>query len=123
MRSQKRYYVYLLASWSRSLYVGVTNNLVRRVLEHKQRLADGFAKRYRIHRLVYFEAFGEVNDAIRREKQIKSWRREKKAVLIKTVNPAWRDLAASWLPGRAQSAQRRDPSPRVPLRAGARDSG
>ena len=120
---EKRYYVYVLSSWSRSIYVGVTGNLLRRMLQHKQRLLSGFAKRYRIHRLVCFEAFGEVNDAIRREKQIKSWRREKKVALVKAVNPAWRDLAASWRSGGAQGAQRRDPSSRTPTRTGSRGSG
>ena len=123
MTGQKQYYVYILASWSRSLYVGVTNNLVRRVLEHKQRLVEGFAKRYRIHRLVYYEACGEVRVTLQREKQIKSWRREKKAVLIRATNPAWKDLAATWLRSRVVTVQRRDPSPRMPARAGSRGSG
>ena len=109
---EKLYYVYILASWSRALYTGVTNNLERRVLVHKQRLVKGFAKRYRIHRLVFFESFSEVRDALRREKQIKSWRREKKVALIKAVNPGWQDLAASWLGNRVEGAQRRGPSPR-----------
>jgi putative endonuclease len=111
----------MLASWSRSLYVGVTNNLVRRVLEHKQRLAEGFPKRYRIHRLVYFEPFGDVRDAIRREKQIKSWRREKKVALIKAANPGWKDLGASWRGNQAERFQRRDPSPPFPKKGRGRD--
>jgi len=123
LTGQKQYYVYILASWSKSLYIGVTSNLVRRVLEHKQRLAEGFAKRYRIHRLVYYEACGDVRVALQREKQIKSWRREKKAALIKTTNPGGKDLAASWLRSRAVNAQGRDPSPRMPARAGSRGSG
>ncbi len=93
---EKRYYVYNLASRSRNLYTGVTNNLRRRVLEHKQGLLGGFTKKYGIHRLVYFEAFDNVREAIAREKQVKAWRREKRVALIKSVNPAWDDLAAEW---------------------------
>ncbi len=93
---EKRYYVYILASRSRNLYTGVTNNLRRRVLEHKQGLLGGFTKKYGIHRLVYFEAFDSVREAITREKQVKAWRREKRVALIKSVNPAWDDLAADW---------------------------
>ncbi len=74
---QKLYYVYILASRSRNLYAGVTNNLWRRVFEHRESQIFGFTKKYRIHRLVHFEAFGDVRAAIEREKQIKSWRREK----------------------------------------------
>jgi putative endonuclease len=70
---ERRYYVYLLASRSRTLYTGMTNNLKRRVFEHRSGLIAGFTRKSRIHRLVYFEVFGDVRDAIRREKQIKSW--------------------------------------------------
>ncbi len=89
-------YVYLLASRSRVLYTGVTNNLGRRVREH--RLGEGgvFTKRYRVHRLVCFECFREARAAIAREKQIKGWRREKKVALIEAANPTWEDLAAEW---------------------------
>ncbi len=95
---EKRYYVYILASRSRNLYLytGVTNDLRRRVLEHKQGLLAGFTKKYRIHRLVYFESFNDVREALGREKQIKAWRREKRVALIKSGNPAWDDLAADW---------------------------
>ena len=93
---ERRYYVYILASRSRNLYTGVTNNLRRRVLEHKQGLLAGFTKKYRIHRLVYFESFNDVHEAIAREKQVKAWRREKRVALIKSGNPAWDDLAADW---------------------------
>ena len=93
---ERRYYVYILASRSRNLYTGVTNNLRRRVLEHKQGLLAGFTKKYRIHRLVYFESFNDVHEAIAREKQVKAWRREKRVALIKSANPAWDDLAADW---------------------------
>jgi len=90
-----RYFVYLLASQSRALYIGVTNSLERRINEHKQKLIPSFTSDYNISRLVYFEEFGDIRDAIAREKQLKSWRREKKTALIEKENPAWDDLAAS----------------------------
>ena len=90
------YYVYILSSRSRNLYTGVTNELARRVWQHRQGKASVFTQRYRIHRLVYFERHGKVVDAIAREKQIKAWRREKKIALIESTNPAWEDLAERW---------------------------
>ena len=93
---EKQYYVYIMASRSRTLYAGVTNSLRRRVWEHKQDLKEGFTKKYRIHRLVHFETFEDVKAAIRREQQIKGWRREKKVALIVASNPTWEDLAAEW---------------------------
>ena len=87
------YHAYILASSSGVLYTGVTNNLERRVMEHKQEICDGFTKKYEVTRLVYFEAFGDVRDAISREKQIKRWRREKKLALIREMNPRFRDLS------------------------------
>lgn len=95
-RKACEYYVYLLLSRSGTLYVGVTNDLVRRVWQHKQGTNDGFTKRYRINRLVWFESGGDVLGAIAREKQIKAWRREKKVALILERNPAWDDLSAGW---------------------------
>ncbi len=92
----KSYYVYILASRSRNLYTGVTNNLMRRVSDHRQGLIPGFTHKYRIHRLVHFESFGDVRAAIAREKQIKSWRREKRVALIESGNPTWGDLSAEW---------------------------
>jgi len=94
-----RYCVYILASRSRTTYVGVTSNLKRRVLEHRQGLVKGFTRDYRIHRLVYFERFRDVRDALALEKRIKGWRREKKVALINAGNPAWDDLAAGWFEG------------------------
>lgn len=86
-----------MASRSLTLYIGVTSNLSGRVLEHKlHRYAKGFTAKYKIERLVYFEKFAEVGNAIAREKQLKSWRREKKVALIKAVNAAWSDLAEHW---------------------------
>ena len=91
-----QHYVYILASRSRTLYAGETNDLRRRVLEHKQGLVAGFARKYRIHRPVYFETLANVRAAISREKQIKGWRRDKKVALIATMNPSWGDLAEEW---------------------------
>ena len=89
----KQFYVYILASKKNgTLYVGVTSDLVRRVYEHKNDLADGFTKRYKVHRLVYFEVAGDAMVAIEREKQIKKWNRAWKTELVENENPMWRDL-------------------------------
>ena len=90
------YYVYVMASRSRVLYTGVTNDLTRRVNEHKQGLIPGFTQKYRVTRLVYFEQFGDIRDAIAREKQIKGWVRARKLKLIEGRNPTWDDLAEHW---------------------------
>ena len=87
------YFVYIVASKSRVLYVGMTNTLDRRVCEHKNDLIDGFSKQYRCHRLVYYESFDDVRKAIDREKQLKRWNRAKKIWLIERINPTWEDLA------------------------------
>ena len=93
MGMERCYWVYILASTiGGTLYVGVTNNLVRRVYEHKVGLADGFTKKYRIHRLVYFEQFGDIEAAILREKRLKRWDRAWKIRLIEELNPNWDDL-------------------------------
>ena len=91
----RTYYVYLLASRSRVLYAGVTNNLARRVNEHKRGLIAGFTSWYRITRLVYFEEFADIRDAIAREKEIKGWKRSRKTSLIEERKPTWDDLATS----------------------------
>jgi len=96
LRTEKRYYVYIMASRSLNLYTGMTNNIQSRALDHKEGEIDGFTKRYKINRLVYFEDFHDVRMAIRREKQIKSWTRAKRIALIKSKNPTWVDLAADW---------------------------
>jgi putative endonuclease len=93
---QRRYYVYLMASKSRVLYTGVTGNLQRRVLEHKHDTEPGFTTDYRIHRLVYYETFHYVGNAIAREKEIKGWLRSKKVALIRSFNPTWEDLSKGW---------------------------
>src|SRR5712692_4727473 len=90
------YAVYTLASRSQNLYTGVTNNLERRMIEHRQGLVPGFTSRYKIFRLVHVELFRDIRDAIAREKEIKGWRREKKIWLIKRNNPTWEDLAAQF---------------------------
>ena len=87
------YYVYILASPSRTLYIGVTNDLERRVVEHAQELVPGFTAKYHVKRLVYFEEFGDIDLAIAREKQLKGWRRERKIRLIESSNPGWKDLS------------------------------
>jgi putative endonuclease len=96
MNSEKRYYVYIMASRSLTLYTGETGDLFNRALQHKSREIEGFAKRYRIDRLVYYETFKYVNSAIAREKQVKAWTRAKRIDLIKSMNPTWQDLAESW---------------------------
>ena len=89
----KTYYVYIMTNRSKTLYVGITSELVRRVYEHKQKLLEGFTKKYNITKLVYFENTTDVMVAISREKQIKGWLRRKKIVLIESVNPSWKDLS------------------------------
>jgi putative endonuclease len=90
---EKTYWVYILASaLGGTLYIGVTNNLVRRIYEHRMGLADGFTKKYEVHRLVYFEQYHDVENAIRREKRLKKWNRAWKIRLIEEANPDWVDL-------------------------------
>jgi putative endonuclease len=92
----KQYYVYIMASWSRVLYVGVAGDLERRVTEHRNGILPGFTKQYNVTRLVYYEVHEQARHAIEREKRIKAWRRDKKIALIESMNPAWDDLAALW---------------------------
>ena len=98
----RTYYVYILASRTRRLYAGVTNDLQRRVLEHREGRVPGFTKQYKIFRLVHFEMFGEIRMAIAREKEIKGWRREKKVWLIERNNRTWEDLAEKLWPRACQ---------------------
>ena len=90
------YSVYIVASKSRTIYIGMTNDLHRRLFEHKNGLLEGFTEKYRCHRLVYYESFDDVLKAIDREKQLKRWNRAKKVWLIERRNPTWEDLAAEW---------------------------
>ena len=92
----KQYFVYMMASHSKVLYIGVTDNLAKRVYQHKNNLLEGFTKKYKCHQLVYFEETNDVLSAISREKQLKKWRREKKEFLINKMNPNWQDLSLQW---------------------------
>lgn len=93
---ERCYYTYIVASRSLTLYVGMTGDLKKRVLEHKHKLHEGFSATYNCDRLVWFEQHGEVDDAIAREKQLKGWRRAKKITLIEQRNPTWIDLSEGW---------------------------
>jgi putative endonuclease len=92
MPRDHHYYVYILASRSRTLYVGVTSRLIFRVAQHRSGELGGFTSKYKIHRLVYFERFQYIGNAIAREKELKGWLREKKVALITAANPTWEDL-------------------------------
>src|SRR5258708_24013933 len=96
MREEKRYYVDIMASRSLTFYTGVTGDIHHRALQHRAGEIAGFTKKYHIDRLVYYETFKYVNNAIAREKQIKAWTRAKRIALIKAMNPAWQDLAEGW---------------------------
>lgn len=89
---EKQFFVYILTNKSYTLYIGVTNNLIKRLYEHKNRLVDGFTKKYNIHRLIYYEIYATALVAIEREKQLKRWSRSKKMELIKRVNPMFHEL-------------------------------
>lgn len=96
MPAERTYYVYMLASKTRRLYVGVTNDLERRVWQHRTKAIEGFTSKYNIERLMWYESTSDVMAAIKREKEIKGWRREKKIKLIEAENPGWVDLAKDW---------------------------
>jgi putative endonuclease len=91
-----QFYVYILASHSKTIYIGMTNDLSRRLAEHKSGDIGGFTQQYHLNRLVYFETSADVNVAIRREKQLKRWPRWRKIRLIELGNPDWRDLSVRW---------------------------
>ena len=90
------YFVYILSSRSRVLYIGVTNDLAKRLWQHKNHVFAGFSAEYNVTRLVHFEETSDVREAIAREKEIKRWRREKKVALIESMNPHWNDLSEGW---------------------------
>jgi putative endonuclease len=94
---EHHYYVYIMSNHSRTLYTGMTNNLIARVYQHKNKLTKGFTAKYNLTQLVYYEETGDVLSAITREKQIKGWLRSKKIALIETTNPEWNDLSNEWL--------------------------
>jgi len=96
MYEDKTYYVYILSSQRRVLYVGITRGIEHRVFQHKTHAFAGFTAKYNVNLLVYFERFSSVHAAIRREKEIKDWRREEKIALIESTNPKWRDLSYGW---------------------------
>jgi len=116
----RHYYVYMLSSLSHVLYVGVTNDLTRRVFEHRRKLVPGFTCRYNVTRLVYFEETSDVRSAIAREKEIKAWRRSKKTALVDSENPGWLDLAADWfepvIPSKARNLARASVTDEIPRR-------
>ena len=91
-----QYYVYIMTNGVRTLYIGVTNDLMRRVHQHKQKLTDGFMKKYNITMLVYYEVTSNVEAAITREKQVKGWLRSKKIALVESMNPIWIVLSQGW---------------------------
>ncbi len=97
--NEKRFFVYLMASRSRTLYCGFTSDLLKRVYEHKHKLMPGFTSKCNITRLVYYEEYADAATAIAREKQIKAWSRDKKVALIETGNPTWEDLSEEWYEG------------------------
>ena len=101
----RQYCVYIMTNRSKTLYTGVTNDIERRVYEHKQKMIDGFTKKYNLARLVYYD---DVWSAIEREKQIKGWLRSKKVALVESMNPQWTDLSRGWY----------DPQPDPSLRSG-----
>ena len=91
------YYVYMLTNWNNKvLYTGITNNLERRIYEHKNKLVEGFTAKYNVNKLVYFDYTSDVSSAIAREKEIKGWTRQKKNELIQSINPKWEDLSELW---------------------------
>ena len=105
----RAFWVYIMASKSGVLYVGVTNNLRRRAYEHKKKLVPGFTRRYNVTRLVHFETTRDIRAAIGREKQIKVWLRAKKKALISATNPKWEDLSAEWFVNRGPTSQLNKP--------------
>ncbi len=105
---ERLYYVYILASRSHNLYIGVTNNLDRRMREHRSGKFSGFTSRYAVNRLVLLEIFSDIRVAIAREKELKGWRREKKLALIEKANPTWVELAPTRI---ARKQETTDPSP------------
>jgi putative endonuclease len=102
---RRTYCTYIMGSLSGTLYIGVTDNLHKRVFEHKFHRVEGFTDKYEVERLLYWESFGQVGLAIAREKQLKGWRRSKKIALIESANSHWLDLAHDWFPWMTNSPQ------------------
>ena len=104
-----KFWVYIMVSRTGTLYTGITGYFDKRIMQHKMDSIESFTKKYKIHRLVYYEIYDQVQRAISREKQLKGWRREKKIVLVEKMNPRWQDLAENWgreMRFRGQSLQR-----------------
>ncbi|HTA56869.1 MAG TPA: GIY-YIG nuclease family protein [Candidatus Baltobacteraceae bacterium] len=110
------YFVYFMSNESKMLYVGVSNDLMKRVFQHKSKRIPGFTQKYNLYKLVYFEQFGDIRAAIAREKEIKGWLRSKKVALIVTENPHWKDLAESWFkrPSKTNSSTHKTVANRIP---------
>jgi putative endonuclease len=111
MPKEHRYWTYIVASLTGTLYIGMTNSLERRIRQHKEGTHEGFASKYGCNRLVYWESFDDVRKAIDREKELKGWRRERKIALIEAFNPGWQDLAEKWgwkmvFPGESMEEQK-----------------
>ena len=98
MRTRRTYCVYIVGSLSGTLYIGMTGNLHKRAFEHKCHRIEGFTDKYDVERLLYWESYDDVHNAIGREKQLKGWRREKKVVLVESMNPQCLDLSKEWYP-------------------------
>jgi putative endonuclease len=94
--SMKSFFVYIMTNRSKTLYIGVTSNLIKRVHEHKSKVVPGFTRKYNMTQLVYYDETRDAMAAIRREKQLKGWLRCKKIALIESINPTWQDLSAGW---------------------------
>ncbi|MHC4395775.1 MAG: GIY-YIG nuclease family protein [Planctomycetota bacterium] len=92
----KNYYIYIMTSQSKTLYIGMTNDIKKRVYQHKNHLIPGFTDKYNVDQLLYVETTSDPISAIRREKQLKKWRREKKVALVDSQNPDWKDLSEDW---------------------------
>jgi len=110
MDMSKQYFVYIMTNRSGTLYIGVTNDLERRVHEHKTKQIEGFTKKYHLTRLAYYEAGADIREAIAREKQLKGWSRSKKLALIKSLNPKWNDLSEDWFGAARTEIPRAAPS-------------
>lgn len=91
------YYIYIMTTWNNKvMYIGVTNDLARRIYEHKSKSIEGFTRRYNLKKLVYLEKYNHINDAIKREKELKGWLRDKKNELVESINPKWLDLSIEY---------------------------
>jgi putative endonuclease len=106
----KQYFVYIMSNLNRTLYVGVTNQLERRVHQHKHKLIEGFTSRYDLTKLVWYAETNDVTEAIAYEKKIKGWTRAKKVALIEEINPGWEDLSSGWFTDGEPGSKESDPS-------------